>query len=633
MHNLDAKKVLPDLKTVKAQFSTFKKETAAFPVPTNTKMSNALLKFKASLQTLKGSTIQSSTSGQSRNSSLTKLSKNKLSFIIQKKESTLKDPRNFSSEPAQKVSKEESKILKRESNLQTSRSSALLNKLLKDRKLASKPTSNSTKKNVHSLSSNKNADFFKRSRSKAENILKPETSASQSKNTTKRSTSFFKKICERYKISFHSDMECNEKLIKKSTSTKKNILNSNSKQKTKNLEKNSLLFELKNSSKKNILKESLPNCKSNRESTPQIQKSLTKNSSNDVFKTQIRALTGQLPSVPKASKSFNNHETVSNQISDDILLSLTRIEPRFKLEINFLSKNHPQIRWEMRAVVADWLQEVCCHYFFKRDTWHIALNLVDRYLSKTQNEDPKKLQLLGATALFIAAKLDEVYTPKIEHILSSSCRIFNATQILEAETGMLKVLDFEVAPVTHAFWVQAFTTEWDSKIHIPILNPSVKFLNGCVPPKFKSPNEKSYKLFRKLTSVLDACLLDVESLKFSKRALVLAVMYLVIGVESKQFSLFQVSTEFVKPSFNFDYQKSFNKYFLSFAEKLVDCPFSQMISAIPFVAFVFDVSNDATFPLVTQADPSVLEGSYEEFLAFQTYSSESLNFLIERKKK
>ncbi len=55
--------------------------------------------------------------------------------------------------------------------------------------------------------------------------------------------------------------------------------------------------------------------------------------------------------------------------------------------------------------------KVCEVYHLHRETYHLAIAYVDQYLCNTNNLPKSKLQLLGITALFIAAKI-EVRTNK-----------------------------------------------------------------------------------------------------------------------------------------------------------------------------------------------------------------------------
>ncbi len=50
--------------------------------------------------------------------------------------------------------------------------------------------------------------------------------------------------------------------------------------------------------------------------------------------------------------------------------------------------------------------QVCEVYKLHRETYYLAIDFVDRYLSKTYHEPKTRLQLVGITALFAAAKLE-----------------------------------------------------------------------------------------------------------------------------------------------------------------------------------------------------------------------------------
>lgn len=45
----------------------------------------------------------------------------------------------------------------------------------------------------------------------------------------------------------------------------------------------------------------------------------------------------------------------------------------------------------MRSILLDWLMEVSMEFSFKRETYHISINYIDRYLNSTS--DIKKTDL------------------------------------------------------------------------------------------------------------------------------------------------------------------------------------------------------------------------------------------------
>ncbi len=56
---------------------------------------------------------------------------------------------------------------------------------------------------------------------------------------------------------------------------------------------------------------------------------------------------------------------------------------------------HPALHARMRAVLFDWLIEVCEVYRMHRETFYLAVDFIDRYLSKTRDIPKTRLQLIG----------------------------------------------------------------------------------------------------------------------------------------------------------------------------------------------------------------------------------------------
>lgn len=100
-----------------------------------------------------------------------------------------------------------------------------------------------------------------------------------------------------------------------------------------------------------------------------------------------------LPLLPWA-----NREAVwTNMVNKDALASLDR-------EVNMFD-NHPGLQPRMRAILLDWLIEVCEVYKLHRETYYLTVDYIDRYLSVKHNISKNQLQLIGITCLFIASKV------------------------------------------------------------------------------------------------------------------------------------------------------------------------------------------------------------------------------------
>ena len=67
--------------------------------------------------------------------------------------------------------------------------------------------------------------------------------------------------------------------------------------------------------------------------------------------------------------------------------------------------NQPKINANMRAILVDWLVDVQENFELYHETLYLAVKIVDHYLEKN-NIERDQLQLLGATAVFLACKIE-----------------------------------------------------------------------------------------------------------------------------------------------------------------------------------------------------------------------------------
>ncbi|KAI8438035.1 hypothetical protein MSG28_010687 [Choristoneura fumiferana] len=118
--------------------------------------------------------------------------------------------------------------------------------------------------------------------------------------------------------------------------------------------------------------------------------------------------------------------------------------------------NHPNLQPRMRAILLDWLNEVCEVYKLHRETFHLTVDYVDRYLTNTDDVQKGRLQLIGITCLFIAAKVEEVYPPKIGEFAYVTDGACTTDEILLEEMLILKILSWNITPITMNSWLNIY---------------------------------------------------------------------------------------------------------------------------------------------------------------------------------
>jgi hypothetical protein len=91
----------------------------------------------------------------------------------------------------------------------------------------------------------------------------------------------------------------------------------------------------------------------------------------------------------------------------------------------------------------DWLVQVHHRFCLLPETLFLTVNYIDRFLS-IKVVSLGKLQLVGATALFVAAKYEEINCPSVQEIVYMVDSGYSVDEILKAERFMLSMLQFEL---------------------------------------------------------------------------------------------------------------------------------------------------------------------------------------------
>ncbi|GLI74077.1 B-type cyclin [Penicillium ochrochloron] len=105
--------------------------------------------------------------------------------------------------------------------------------------------------------------------------------------------------------------------------------------------------------------------------------------------------------------------------------------------------NQAEIQWSMRSVLMDWMVQVHFRFALLPETLFLCVNLIDRFLSH-KIVSLGKLQLVGATAIYIAAKYEEIEAPSVAEIYYMVDGGYTVDEILKAERFMLNILNYDL---------------------------------------------------------------------------------------------------------------------------------------------------------------------------------------------
>ncbi|OMJ79002.1 hypothetical protein SteCoe_21085 [Stentor coeruleus] len=334
----------------------------------------------------------------------------------------------------------------------------------------------------------------------------------------------------------------------------------------------------------------------------------------------------------------------------DYISSLIDKENAYKPCLNYFGAIQPAISPNMRSKLYDWMMEVCSEFMLKRETYHLAVCHVDRFLTLKPEIDKGIYQLVGLVCMHIASKTEEVAPPHIADWAASADNTYTISQIISAERVVLQTLSFKIFPATSYCWLNFLMTQWDSFLEYhygcvsgnnskDFQNISQKKLKEQFETRmifFKQSNQKAYKRFRETVQILDCSLQHPQSLSFPYRHMASGLLYLMV---SKYFFDSNYALLYYKypDSENFqqnDYQNEYYslenseaveelfRNFISCAAHIENldeiCPIANFFQAFLEFEMVFDL------PVVCRVQSrSKLESHYEDFLAFQTYNMKS----------
>jgi hypothetical protein len=152
--------------------------------------------------------------------------------------------------------------------------------------------------------------------------------------------------------------------------------------------------------------------------------------------------------------NIDQHD-IGNQLAvvdyvEDIYTFYRNTEVQSCVPADYMTRQ-ADINEKMRAILIDWLIEVHLKFKLMMETLYLTTNLIDRYLS-VRSVSRKNLQLVGVTALLLAAKYEEIWAPEVHDFIFISDNAYTREQILNMEKSMLNTLQFNLTvPTPYVF--------------------------------------------------------------------------------------------------------------------------------------------------------------------------------------
>ncbi|XP_015727897.1 G2/mitotic-specific cyclin-B2 [Coturnix japonica] len=125
----------------------------------------------------------------------------------------------------------------------------------------------------------------------------------------------------------------------------------------------------------------------------------------------------------------------------DIYLYLRQLELQQSVRPHYLEGR--TINGRMRAILVDWLVQVHSRFQLLQETLYMCVGVMDRFL-QNHPVPRKRLQLVGVTALLLASKYEEMYSPDVADFVYITDNTYSSADVREMEITILKELNFDL---------------------------------------------------------------------------------------------------------------------------------------------------------------------------------------------
>ena len=350
------------------------------------------------------------------------------------------------------------------------------------------------------------------------------------------------------------------------------------------------------------------------------------------------------------SSKYCNYNLYDNLLNTDKLTSI-------KFTPNELSQLKIKIESfkEKRIIIFSILCSLCEKFKYKRETFHLTLSLIDRYLYNLLNYntsenliniDNNSLILLSLSCLLICSKIEEIkYIKPISYIralyeneymlkyFQNDINKITVKKIILYEQKIMILLKWKISSVNINTWLNWYICQWD--LYVDSANSVKKEIINNYGEKnifyFKKNNEQSYYNYRIINQLIEIIKFDLESILYDNKLLVMCTI------------LVCIESFYNKINNNKIYILLFNNFIkFNLNENIInDKNYLNTLKYCKELEIEFLENNlyNYDLPLFYQTDnfqdnnKNNKNQSYEDFLSFQTFNQNITIYLNQRNQK
>merc|ERR1719228_500134 len=167
---------------------------------------------------------------------------------------------------------------------------------------------------------------------------------------------------------------------------------------------------------------------------------------------------------PVGVEDIDAHDVGNPQLCSEYALEmfayLRQVEGRGSVRAGHLSGCPTNDK--MRSVLVDWLVEVQLQFKLLQETLFGTVDIIDRYLSiEGSTISRSRLQLVGVSAMFLVAKIEEVYAPACSDFVYITDNAYSEEEIKRTEIKILHALQFNLFQPVSLHFLRRFSKAGD----------------------------------------------------------------------------------------------------------------------------------------------------------------------------
>lgn len=323
----------------------------------------------------------------------------------------------------------------------------------------------------------------------------------------------------------------------------------------------------------------------------------------------------------------DNESTRDDESEFDVQKNFMHDEHIYKVDFQIIEQNQSEIKPKMRAILYDWMSEVCNDYMFKRDTYYTAIKLVDIFLMNVQGVKKSEFQLVGLCAIFISMKMLEIVAICADDLLYCTSNVFTLKELLTMENDMITKTQWMLSPMTLNHWLNLLTSNWDC---FATCLSSFMTVPSDATYVFRETEKKSYLMFREQCQLIDSAVLVPETLQYNGGLLIAAFMYLLIGINLEYFDKNDVVESFHKTSYYIlDEDCNYNHVYTKFLSASLKIQLSELLPYSQYASRFFVLSMDFSVPKACRIYDYV-NRPYEDMQSYQAHNPNILQFVNDK---